>query len=106
MGRYCSVCDVFWVPHAVHLYSVGLCIIALLAMHSCRGMVSVSVVGTCRGMALVKFAAPCITAQFALLHVMCVKWRTRTELPSCLSGSGPSVMRSVSMVPTSACLFV
>ena len=56
------------------------------------------------GMALVKFAAPCITAQFALLHVMCVRWRT--ELPSCLSGSGPNVMRSVSMVATSACLCV
>ena len=88
----------------MHLYSVGLCIVAFLAMHSWRVVASVSVIGTCRGMALVKFAAPCITAQFALLHVMCVKWRT--ELPSCLSGSGPSVMRSVSMVPTSACLLV
>ena len=52
----------------MHLYSVGLCIVAFLAMHSWRVVASVSVIGTCRGMALVKFAAPCITAQFALLH--------------------------------------
>ena len=63
-----------------------------------------SVSGTWRTIALVKFAAPCVTPQAKLSHLMCVRWRT--EFPSFLSGSGPSAMRSVSIVPTSACLCV
>ena len=33
----------------MHLYSVGLCIVAFLAMHSWRVVAGVSVIGTCRG---------------------------------------------------------